>query len=603
MFCQTCGTEMNKGARFCPKCGSEAVSPDASGKGGGDANIGRTIEGKYRIESKLGEGGMGAVYRASRILIGDTVALKILRPDTMSDPRAVARFRREAQAAARLKHENVVVIHDFGVAGNDLAFLVMELADGEDLRTVLTRSHTIEPSMTADLMDQIASALDEAHQHGIVHRDLKPENILVRQTARGVRVKVLDFGIAKLRDITGTSGPLTQVGTVMGTPFYMSPEQCMGREVDNRSDIYSLGVILFELLTGSVPFNSPSASALVVQHVNDVPPMPRSINPSITPAVESVILRALQKDPNARQQTAGDVARELRDALRGVAPAATVPVSQVPVGAQTSPVRPMAATDAVSSVATPQQVTPPIPQPLAHPYVPTPAEAPRSSIPLIAKVAGALLLVVIGAGGAVLVKYAIDGEMPFGPKRTNSQTPVEVGQNDPQASKPGVVATPNSLPAPVTPSENRNAAPQKEPPAQQPETKDVGRYGTVASSKVMLRDKPSIRSRPIGQLGPNERVEILETTENSDQHEAVVARKAAFGPAGKYDTIELPPGRAVYILDENGDEYFVETTDGGRTVRGYIKKAAVSTAARSWFKVRSAAGKTGWVKAELITVE
>ena len=259
---------------------------------------------------------MGCVYRATRLLIGDTVAIKILHSETMRDPNAIERFRREAQAAARLKHPNVVAIYDFGVGADDSVYLVMEHADGEDLRSLITRHGKLSLQVASELLDQLCSALDEAHQRNIVHRDLKPENILVRSTPGGYRVKVLDFGIAKLKDLSTTSATLTQVGTVIGTPSYMSPEQCRGREVDGRSDIYSLGIILYEMLTGSVPFHAKHSAEVVALHVSELPPPPSARNPSIPPAVEAVVMRALQKLPDARQQTAGEFAKELATAVR-----------------------------------------------------------------------------------------------------------------------------------------------------------------------------------------------------------------------------------------------------------------------------------------------
>jgi serine/threonine protein kinase len=285
--------------------------------GGGKAGglIGSTIDGKYRVDSKLGEGGMGAVYCATRLLIGDVVAIKVLHIEQGADQQAIERFRREAQAAARLKHHNVVTIHDFGVTNKNLAYLVMELVEGESLRSIIKQQGPLAPSATAEIVSQVCAALEEAHQRHIVHRDLKPDNIIVTTSQTGLRVKVLDFGIAKLRDLPVTADSLTQTGTVLGTPRYMSPEQCMGEEIDGRSDIYSLGIILYEMLSGVVPFNSTSLTALIMQQVSQPPPSLRAINISITPAIEQVVMWALEKRPEARPQTAGALAQELRNAV------------------------------------------------------------------------------------------------------------------------------------------------------------------------------------------------------------------------------------------------------------------------------------------------
>jgi serine/threonine protein kinase len=267
------------------------------------------LDQKYYLESKLGVGGTGTVYRASRLLIGDRVAVKVLHPDQMADPQAVERFRREAQTAARLKHPNVVTVYGFCVSSEGLNYQVMELAEGESLRRLVKRHGRLAETAAAEIIRQVCAALDEAHRQGIVHRDIKPENILVQTIPGGLQVKLLDFGIAALRDVK--AGRLTRTGAVVGTPHYMSPEQCLGEELDGRSDIYSLGIVLFEMLTGVVPFDSPTTSAIVVKHVNDPPPPPRTLNPRISTAVESVALRALEKRRDARPQTAREMAREL----------------------------------------------------------------------------------------------------------------------------------------------------------------------------------------------------------------------------------------------------------------------------------------------------
>lgn len=377
MICPNCGSP-SENKRFCTRCGArllEAQTPappitnatprqpydTARQAQATDALAPRTLDQRYYLESKIGVGGMGTVYRARRLAIGDMAAVKILHPEQLTDPSAVERFRREAHTAARLKHPNVVTIYDFGVSQEGLVYLVMELVEGESLRQMIERQGTIDPATTAEVARQVCAALDEASRQGVTHRDIKPENILLQglQTGpNGLNVKVLDFGVASLRDIAVSR--LTRTGSVVGTPHYMSPEQCMGEELDGRSDIYSFGVVLYEMLTGVVPFNSPTPTAIVVQQVNQAPPPMRDLNANIPPQVEAVVLHALKKQREARPQTAGDLARELMAAVAGAASAPTqsaIPAFNAASAAEQSPAEASAPFE-YSGVATPQIATP-----------------------------------------------------------------------------------------------------------------------------------------------------------------------------------------------------------------------------------------------------
>jgi serine/threonine-protein kinase len=328
-YCRQCGLELQKTQTTgAPTAASEGPRPTIKNPTGQQSQTtnnlaGRTIDQRYYIEGKIGSGGMGTVYRARRLLIGDTAAIKVLHPGLMTDPSAVERFRREAQAAARLKHPNAMSIYDFGISNDGLVYLVMELVEGENLSEIINERGTISVGEAAEIIRQVCSALDEAHRQNVVHRDLKPENIIVQDTQSGLRVKVLDFGIASLRDLT--SGKLTQAGVLVGTPHYMSPEQCLGEALDGRSDIYSLGIVLYEMLTGVTPFDSPTPTAIVVMQVNHPPRPLREILPRIPPAVESVVLHALEKRREARPQSASDLAREMLAAISSVTEATSQP--------------------------------------------------------------------------------------------------------------------------------------------------------------------------------------------------------------------------------------------------------------------------------------
>ena len=349
--------------------------------------IGVTIDDKYRIESKLGEGGMGAVYRATRLMIGDAVAIKVLHSAQVTDQPAIERFRREAQAAARLKHPNVVTIHDFGVSSKNLVYLVMELVEGDSLSSLIKQQGPLPPSIAGEIISQVCAALEEAHRSNIVHRDLKPDNIVVITSPTGLRVKVLDFGIAKLRDLSLTAANLTQTGTILGTPRYMSPEQCMDEELDGRSDIYSLGIVLYEMLSGTVPFNSPSLTGLLMQHVNQAPPSLREVNVRISAAIERVVMRTLEKQREARHQTADALAKELRDAINEATSAESSGVRQVP----TAPV-PTIATSSGANAGLAPTVAAAIPTGISSPQTPvtTPGKASSRSVPLL--IGGVLIL-------------------------------------------------------------------------------------------------------------------------------------------------------------------------------------------------------------------
>ena len=259
--------------------------------------------GKYLIEAELGHGGMGVVYRAEQTSLGRHVALKVVSEELSGDPDAVARFRREAQAIARLNHPGIVQVHDIEEVDGRL-FLVMELVDGESLDRWLARPLALD--RTLEIGAEIADALHAAHEKGVVHRDVKPANILM--TAAG-RPKVADFGLAHLLD---SEAGVTKTGTLVGSPAYMSPEQALGRNVDRRGDVYSLGVVLFRMVTGRVPFIAESSYAVLRMQIDDPPPDPRALNAEVPLAVRDVVLKALAKRPEDRFRTMA----ALRDSLR-----------------------------------------------------------------------------------------------------------------------------------------------------------------------------------------------------------------------------------------------------------------------------------------------
>lgn len=289
-----------------------------------DQMIGKTIAGRYEILQKLGEGGMGVVYKAMQTSVERIVALKILHPHMTVNEEAVKRFQREAKTTSKLRHINSIHIYDFGVEDN-LSYLVMEYIEGESLDDVIRKSGPLDVPHFANIVRQVCYALAEAHDLGIVHRDLKPSNIYLSRKRDGAEeVKVLDFGIAKVVGEQQGMTRLTQTGMIIGTPQYMSPEQVEGMPLDHRSDIYSLGIIMYELLTGETPFQADTPFQLLMKHVKEKPVPPRKFRPNraIPEAVEKIVLKALEKDPAKRFQSINEL-RESLEAAVGALPIKT----------------------------------------------------------------------------------------------------------------------------------------------------------------------------------------------------------------------------------------------------------------------------------------
>ncbi len=275
-------------------------------------DVGQTI-GNYRLTARLGEGGMGVVYLAEHPVIGKKVALKAIHPELSRNAEVVSRFITEAKSVNQIGHEHIVDIADFGTTPGGEFYFIMEYLQGEAMADRLKREGRLDPTRAMVIGAQIADALDASHEHGIIHRDLKPENIFLLQRGGSKDfVKVLDFGLAKLTQSEEKVTHKTRAGSVMGTPYYMAPEQCEGKtEIDHRADIYSLGVLLFEMLTGKVPFGGDGYGEIIVKHITMPPPSVRSLVPELSPELDLILFRALAKDREQRFQTMA----ELRDAL------------------------------------------------------------------------------------------------------------------------------------------------------------------------------------------------------------------------------------------------------------------------------------------------
>jgi serine/threonine-protein kinase PpkA len=331
MFCDRCGSENRDSAAFCSHCGSKLSAPanapsvpaNAPREGGSPVSMNyldrfkSAVADRYTVIRELGRGGMAIVFLAEDRRLDRKVALKLLPEDFQHEEGFRERFIREAKIAARLSHPNIIPIFDVG-GTDDFTYYAMSYIEGVSLAQVIRKNGALSPKVISRLGIQICMALQNAHQHGVVHRDIKPENILIDAKRRPI---VLDFGIAKAL----TETKLSQTGMLIGTPHYMSPEQIKTGEVDARSDIYSMGCLLYEMATGKTPFHGKDPTSLMYHHVNELPPPPETLNPEISPALSRVIMTALAKKPEERFPTAAHLGKALHDAVEGEIGASAAP--------------------------------------------------------------------------------------------------------------------------------------------------------------------------------------------------------------------------------------------------------------------------------------
>jgi serine/threonine-protein kinase len=413
------------------------------------------IAGRYQIVQRLGAGAFGTVYKAKDKILGRMVAIKTIRMEGLAAAATgveemVARFEREARVSAQLKHPNIVTIYDIGQS-EGLSYLAMEFIDGVGLDKVIAQAGKLSVERAASIGAQVAEALDFAHRHGVVHRDIKPANIMVEA---GDRVKVTDFGIAKATD---SGEHLTVTGSLLGTPSYMSPEQARGAALDGRSDLFSVGCVLYEMVTGHKAFRGESITALLFKIITEEPPPIRQDEPGLPEELERIIVKALSKASDARQQSGAELAADLMALVKpGTSP--TIRQTETPTAKQAAVIAPtvvsappptrVSAPTAVSRAATPAPPARPAPAPPAVP-APPPARRGGSAFPLIAL---GLVLVVLGGVAAV------GGWLLFLRRPSVSQVADQPVESLPPGSQPPATTAPLF------------ATPIPEPPATQPET-------------------------------------------------------------------------------------------------------------------------------------
>jgi serine/threonine protein kinase len=450
-YCSVCNQKFDDTISFCPTDG-EVLEEDPG------SLVGNALDGQYQIEALLGKGGMGAVYRARHILLGDRVAIKILPPEMRSNSEWLRRFQREGQAARRFRHPNAVTVYDLRTSADGTIYLVMEYVEGNTLDSELKKRGKFSAAEALTVMIPVMSVLNAAHAMGVVHRDLKPENIMIGKASTGGEpvVKLLDLGIAKLREVAGAEKTgntnLTIAGQMLGTPYYMSPEQWGelpddgNSEIDGRADIYSLGVVMYEIISGRRPFSGMTLPELRREHIQVTPPPLHEVVAEVPEAFSRAISRAMAKDRSNRQDTAGELEQELTAALtaQGIPTMVSLAdISLTPVepgagrGATTSPHQTAATLvtgiNDVSAAKSDEQKIPSqaatMPTVIAQPkpaqsaapatmVAPPPAVAPQPAPParrgnaLLFAGIGLVVLLLIAGGGGYVVMHTMMNKSP-----------------------------------------------------------------------------------------------------------------------------------------------------------------------------------------------
>ena len=461
-ICPQCNTEYPEEQRFCPRDGSTLKLQSGTGD-----LVGSVIADRYHVTRKLGEGGMGQVYLAEHVRMGRKSAVKVMNPAMVNDADAISRFNREAANASRISHPHVAAIYDFGETADGLIYLAMEFIEGEPLTKLVERLGALPAPRAADIARQAADALAVAHDMGIVHRDLKPDNIMIARNRDGSDcVKVVDFGIAKAAD--SAAQKVTKTGLVVGTPEYMSPEQLAGDRLDGRSDIYSLALVTFNMLTGKLPFPADTVQESMIMRLTDRPRTLAEMRPDVAwPAeLQAVLDRALARDLTARYASASDFGRDLTRA-----------VAQMPA------TRAAELGTAVLDAVPPTRVAP---TPESTPVTRAVEAPPREVAPVAGSSRRGLPMALVGGG--ILAVVAIGGGMLYAnresPARADSVTIGTAQPSDSMTASSPVHDTTSPLPGPTLATGPRTAAtgaPNAARPAGGPSGTTAREAGTATS--------------------------------------------------------------------------------------------------------------------------
>jgi serine/threonine protein kinase len=506
MQCGTCGHDNPDGARFCAGCG---VPLSRAGTDPIHPLLGKVVGGRYRIVGLLGEGGMGVVYKAEQQLGSAVrkVAVKTLHAELSRDPAITARFHREVGTIAQLEHPNTVRVYDFGSTDDGTLYIAMEFLDGQSLSRVIQSEGALAPRRVEHLLQQVAGSLDEAHRQGIVHRDLKPDNVLLIQRAGEKEVvKLVDFGIAaRTEQAAGVKEQkLTQQGMVLGTPPYMSPEQFSGKPLDARSDIYSLGIVTYEMLTGELPFQADTPWQWAAHHLTSTPrsfdDLPRGSQ--LPEALRRAVLHALAKSPEQRPKSAGDFRAEFSAALSepATAPALAGAKTEAMSGVSSLAVAP---TQAMAEADLARQ--PPVASPAALPPAPTPARS-SANRGLIYGLAASTTVLLLAMGAVALRGSGEPRPEPNARARrgtaSSSDSPAAESEAEPGALKSERTSSHPREPGRPKPVVNRSNG------ADRPGTSSAG-SGSPAGARTApeaASTKPAAPAPPPPSLSPEARL-------------------------------------------------------------------------------------------------